>query len=710
MKASRLKVRVAVAAVAMVATLLGHGLIAQQPAAAIFERARMLEETASQNLSEAIQLYEQVAARASENRPLAAQAQVRIGVLYERLGRTGDARAAYEKVLSGHAAQQPAVVDARARLSAISGKAAVNTGPVARSLWTAPIGADIEGLVSPDGRYVPYGMANVLHLHDLTTRTDRRLTASGDTRDYVDETIFSRDGKQVAYAIDIRGNDRYQLRVVDIQAKDVTSGRLLFDDPAVGWIGPFDWSPDGRSIAVQLKRRDGLAQIGLLMVADGSLRVLKQVKWPTSVKVFFSPDGRYLAYDLPGSDGNQRRDVFVMAIDGGREVPVLVSAASDDTLVGWSPNGTHVLIASDRTGSTALWQVPFKDGVVMGQPELLKGDIGKSVPLGLSKAGALYFERLGGRARTDIHFAGFDLSTGRLTSDPNPAAASVRGSVAEGAPSWSADGKDLAYTTTRQDFGNRPNFVITIRAMETGEVRELVPSPAVSLFTGARWSPDQRSFVAAGTDVGGRSGVFRIDAQTGQATSLFIPQGADAAGVTPSPDGRFVYYRRHPVTGRVEIVKRELASGQEVQLIRETDVPLVGWLEVSPDGRFIATPTGVGTATSNTVLLIPTDGSGARTLPQFGGAGRASVLGWAPDSGSVYLRKDDRREGVEQVLRELWRVFLDGRAPIKLDTNLPSIGRAVVSPDGRQIAFHVNSPAKPSEVWVMENFLPPPRP
>ena len=101
-------VHAAIGAVAIVVVLLGHTLTAQQPAAAIFERARMLEETASQNLSEAIQLYQQVAARASENRPLAAQAQVRIGVLYERLGRSREAREAYEKVISSHAAQQPA--------------------------------------------------------------------------------------------------------------------------------------------------------------------------------------------------------------------------------------------------------------------------------------------------------------------------------------------------------------------------------------------------------------------------------------------------------------------------------------------------------------------------------------------------------------------------------------------------------------------------
>ena len=49
----------------------------------------------------------------------------------------------------------------------------------------------------------------------------------------------------------------------------------------------------------------------------------------------FSPDGKYLAYDLPEADNTEKRDVFVIAVDGSREIPVAASP-SEDTFAGWS--------------------------------------------------------------------------------------------------------------------------------------------------------------------------------------------------------------------------------------------------------------------------------------------------------------------------------------------------------------------------------------
>ena len=36
--------------------------------------------------------------------------------------------------------------------------------------------------------------------------------------------------------------------------------------------------------------------------------------------MFFSPDGAYLAYDLRSSDATALRDIFVIAVDGSREI------------------------------------------------------------------------------------------------------------------------------------------------------------------------------------------------------------------------------------------------------------------------------------------------------------------------------------------------------------------------------------------------------
>lgn len=59
--------------------------------------------------------------------------------------------------------------------------------------------------------------------------------------------------------------------------------------------------------------------------------------------------------------------------------------------------------------------------------------------------------------------------------------------------------------------------------------------------------------------------------------------------------------------------------------------------------------------------------------------------------------------------REVWRVPVDGGAPQKLDVKIdPSFGPLRMNPNQRQVAFQVQAPPKPEEVWITENFLPAP--
>lgn len=73
---------------------------------------------------------------------------------------------------------------------------------------------------------------------------------------------------------------------------------------------------------MQLQRRDKTAQIGLVAVQDGSLRVLKSIDWRGSSKLFFSPDSKYLN---PVHDGSLRtlEDVVEFYSEGGRPNPHL---------------------------------------------------------------------------------------------------------------------------------------------------------------------------------------------------------------------------------------------------------------------------------------------------------------------------------------------------------------------------------------------------
>jgi hypothetical protein len=115
-------------------------------------------------------------------------------------------------------------------------------------------------------------------------------------------------------------------------------------------------------------------------------------------------------------------------------------------------------------------------------------------------------------------------------------------------------------------------------------------------FGPLRWWPDSASFVAGGTDLKGRAGVFRIDAHSGLATPVFFSSEGDAVPsmTAISPDGASLYYR-HVTSSAVRIVAREVTSGTERVLWRQARAPgeapsvLVG-LSLSPDGAGPASP------------------------------------------------------------------------------------------------------------------------
>src|SRR5204863_5340366 len=110
------------------------------------------------------------------------------------------------------------------------------------------------------------------------------------------------------------------------------------------------------------------------------------------------------------------------------------------------------------------------------------------------------------------------------------------------------------------------------------------------------------------------------------------------------------------------IIGRDLTTGAEKELIRR---PFLGTLQISPDGRFLATATVDPTKNERLLLLVPLDGSTPREamripsgvadtdLRQVEGKGsRVAPASWAPDSRSLVARLFRKPEGPS----ELWRV------------------------------------------------------
>jgi Tol biopolymer transport system component len=688
--------RKAVAGLVLAGAALAVSLTAQQKKQPEIDlQAAIRTETVDGNLNGAIKQYGVIVAKYKDDRAVTAMALVHMAECHQKLG-DAESHKIYEQVVREYADQKEAVTIARARLGGAESTTREG-GITLRKVWTG----DTSGTISPDGRRLTlidwvspstddWGR---LLLHDVVTGTDRPLTSRKEGHAF--SSAISRDGTQVAYSWSKVNDGGAELRITSLLGNTLPQPRRLLGGGDLNWIGPYDWSPDGKWIAVLVNRKDHTAQIGLVAVPEGSLRVLKSVDWRGPTKIAFSPDGRDLAFDLPVSEASENRDVFVLAIDGSREVPAVVHP-SNDVAMGWSPDGKHLLFASDRSGSTGVWALAFAGGKPQGAPELVKANIGSpSWSMGLTTAGALY---LGVKAdNLDIEVASIDLETGKQTAPPVRPIQSFTGSNTE--PAWSRDGKYIAYASSRGPAGEN---IIGIRSVDTGGVRELQLQPRLRWIAGLSWAPDDRSFAVFATDLKGRDGVFRIDVHTGAVVPIVVPtpERLSYEGFFWSPDGKRIYY--HSQKGGV--YERELGSGNDREVIRGQ----LGPISLSPDGRWIASAKSDPATKSQTVVLIPVEGGEPREMlrvsePQWI---NNTSMAWTPDGRAFLVRKMLAAGGKTS---ELWLVPVADKPPRKLDFDVNRVapyaaGKLRLHPDGRQVAYV--SGRWSNEVWVLENFLP----
>lgn len=663
-------------------------------AEALLEAAKK-KELVSGDLEGAIRQYREILAKHSRNRGTAAAALVRMGQCYEKLG-DAEARKAYERAVRDFSDQKEAVAEARTRLAAMGGATPKTRSVATRQVWTGPK-VDSLGTVSPDGRLISYTdwATGNLAVHDLASGTDRSITNKTswvDSPDWVEFSAISRDSKQVAFAW--HSGKRFELKVANLSGDP--NPRRIFDNEDVPWVAPFDWTPDGQWIAVQVERKDRIKQLALVSTTTGALRVLKSLDWRGSTKVSVSPDGKYLAYDIPVEPASEQRDIFLLATDGSREIPAVVHPG-DDVVLGWSPDGSRLLFASDRSGAMGIWALPVDGSTRLSSPELLKPEI-RGESIGVSRSGSLFFAVAAGTR--DILTASIDFPSAQLAKSPALAISTQLGKNTW--PTWSPDGKFLAYFTNRDPRGR--STVLNVRNIETGGTQSFGVSLNYPYFP--RWMPDGSGIAVRAADDKGRMGIYRIDVANGAAS--LVPNGS--GNLMPSgwsPDGKKLYATRSdPGTPAGMIVfERDLASGTDREILRLSDY---AHAMVSPDGRQLAVFTRDRAAKTAIILLVPTAGGAAKEFLRFGPPTPAiNVLEWTPDSASLVFRKhftDDQEDP------ELWIVDVVGGTPRKIALtvrNLQKLWQLKIHPDGRRIAF-IAGEAK-NEIWALENFLPAPK-
>jgi Tol biopolymer transport system component len=668
---------------------LGLGLGQQKDRTEVDLQAAIRMETVEGNLKGAIEQYKNIVARPGADRATAATALLRMGQCHEKLGdaNTQEARKAYEQIVREYGDQAAVAAEARTKLAALARAAGASgsTTMATRRVWA---GADITGRVSTDGRFLSFtdwkAGGNVA-IRDLATGESRLLTDKGSltgSGGFAEPSMPSPDSQSVAYAWS-NSNGSFDLCVVGLDGSKPRVLRAAGD--GVQHCIPLAWSPDGRLLLAEFVKTDGSRDMMLVAVADGSAKLLMTAGKDISPGGAFSPDGQHIVWAT-------KEGLSLFELRTGTE-SLLIPDRLNPSVLGWAPDGKHILFSSERSGSADAWLIAVAGGKAQGEPVFVKKNWG-FLPMGFTRSGAFYYGV--NNNVWDVQIAELDPAGGSVVSPPQPAFR--RGNTR--APAWSPDGRSLAVIVSRD-----PSQAVIIRSLDTGEEREIQVGEWMIGMGGLHWTPDGKAVAVPASEAGKGENLIRIDVQTGQVTSLMpLPALGGWPRFDLSRDGHTIFYVRPPAPPDVNagrLIARDLRSGRETVVVEKRGL-YAG--VASPDGRRLLI--AVGEDKSQVLLVMPAAGGEARELVRVDGEKEIPFWGspsWTPDGRSVAFLKGVKGKAGQW---QLWRVPAEGGEQQRIGLIAARQLQGVrLHPDGRRVA--INDVKVDLEVWVMENFLPP---
>ena len=413
----------------------------------------------------------------------------------------------------------------------------------------------------------------------------------------------------------------------------------------------------------------------------------------------FSPDGRFVAFQRPKPADVFDSDLFIMRADGSERRPLLEDTGTAD-LVGWAPDGSALLFLSDRGSSLGLWTVPVADGRTAGAPRLIKDGLGaaSSSTASITRDGRLFYPVRG--STSDVYLATLDPVSGTLTDAPVNAAAAYVG--ANFGPAWSTDGKILAFLSGSGPSPTDAQVLHTVD-VDTGARRRMTLADAASGYSAyaIAGAGDAAAFL---TGVRGKDGVYslgRISMLSG-ATTQKIPRFDLLAF---SADGARAYsIVRDKETKMGALSVTDIAKGQTQEIWRSQELfPLGNAPAVSPDGTLVAFYQSTGPKREAVIIKVANITSGeVKTLHTTEEPTRLRRLVFSPDGKRLYFST----QTFDDADSALWSIPVAGGTPVRSRVSVGLINQIAIHPGGRRVALGARRNL-PSEMWVLENFLPP---
>ena len=574
----------------------------QESAAEIFEKAFYYEDVQG-DLQKAIELYEQILKQFSGNREIAANAQLHIGLCYEKLGNT-KAINAYEQVLKNYAGQAKQVAEAKARLTALR-----KEEPAGLTMTRISPYIHLESqTLSPDGTKVAgvdMSIGQNLAVYDLATKKTELMTdykfGEKNTR-WTWVPVWSPTGRELVHQ-NCEWNDKAddELWITNLDGKS----RFLFKNSH--GLAPCDWLPDGSTVLAIQGKENKTSSLGLISVKDGSFRELCPLRrtynsWgnmpslAVSSSADASPDGRLIVFSDGPSDGG--RDIYVIAAEGGSPV-ILTDHPADDREPRWSPDGRHIVFLSPRHGSLALWGVAVQGGKPDGQPFMIQEGM-QDYRLSTWTKNGLFSPTLA--IIRDVYTLEIDPQS--LEARGKPRVLDFTPTGMNSSPFWSPDGKHLAFfSRVRSDLSE---VFLVVLPSEGGKARKFHKNnwlAGVKQVRGGscQWLPDSSGLGMVLLDDEQRLSLARLELDTGEWKTSQIPAAGFSrfwSTIAWSGDGKSFFIIKKEEDGTEPgITVCDLETGQTRYLFRlrpdESQGTLQGvFLNASRDYKRLATGKG----------------------------------------------------------------------------------------------------------------------
>jgi DNA-binding winged helix-turn-helix (wHTH) protein/Tol biopolymer transport system component len=574
--------------------------------------------------------------------------------------------------------------------------------------------------------------------HSTATRIEsnireRRLTANAPELPVIDGVI-SPDGRYLAFT-DSSGFYLRQVDTGETHAVNVPSGFAA---------RPRSWFPDGTHLLATStggpREPESIWEISLM--GGTPRKLIAQGAWPA-----VSPDGAsivYLASPIQFKDIALDKEVWLAKSNG--EAPHKVTGNSEDVFGPpvWSPDGTHLAFMRGKftasmpfircqletldlkTGATMtlLSTVGLRPTIAWTPDSRIIYALGEAIPnQNDSNLWALQVDRAGHASGTaarlthgtgeasaisvtsdgkrlaffrqavepDVYIADLEANGTRLTT-PRRLTLDER---ADFPYAWTPDSKSVIFTSDRNG-----RFNVFRQGVHDAEPEVLVRSSAD--LSVPRLSPDQNSVIylitpSNGASVDSNSQMMRAPLSGGPPQQILEATGISNQQCARVPSTVCILSRFEPGHERFFYFDPEKGMGAEITKaeIRSSNAYDFNW-SLSPDGRMLATGKRVGIQEQPVIRVLPLGDGPEITIPVPGYAGIGSI-DWAADSRSVWATgyNNDTAKTLMNVslTRKVRPLFKEGEM---------TLGWAIPSPDGKHLAIW--KAHGDSNVWMLENF------